>query len=127
MVDYIALDEDIVQDMIAAMGKGLHKAIEGQVEQANHILHDFSAYITEDAPQKIVQDAHILKASASQMGLRGIFLLARDVQESAEADCDNEHISSQTRELVHSLQRAYPSALERLKAYIAGEDISPNG
>ena len=127
MVDYLALDEDIIQDMMEAMGKGAFKAIDGQEEQSKQILHDFSVFVEKNEPEQIIRYAHILKASASQMGLRGIFLLAKELQEAAEESEKNEHISPRVKELVQKLQRSFPSALDRLKAYMAGEDISPNG
>lgn len=112
-----ALNHEIIDDLKAILGEGFDEIVEEQVEQAGIYLRDLKTLLTEGNVEMAMRRAHALKSSAGQIGLQGIFALAKELEFTCNADADKGEVSHHAQELFQTICDEFAGAVKALVTY----------
>lgn len=110
------LNLEIIDDLLEVLGDSYLEIVEDQIDQANEYMGELREAVSAGAAAKIQRIAHALKSSVGQVGLQGIFRLAKAVEYQARDDVElSGKMSKETERLSGVLEAAYPAAVESLR------------
>lgn len=115
-----ALNHEIIDDLRAILGSGFDEIVKEQVEQAGIYLGELQQLLDDDDAYMAMRRAHALKSSAGQIGLHGIYRLARDLEVACDADAEKGQASPQAKALFRQLRDGFAGAVQKLLDYTRG-------
>lgn len=116
-----ALNHEIIDDLYGILGDGYDEIVDEQVEQAQLYLSELDAFLAEDKPNGAMRRAHALKSSAGQVGMHGIYALAKELEMICLADEQNNSCSSQAKILYTTICEEFAGAVQALRNYVAAK------
>lgn len=113
------LNLEIIDDLLEVLGDSYLEIVEDQITQANEYMSELHEAESAGAVAQIQKIAHTLKSSVGQVGLQGIFRLAKALEYHARDDVGlSGKMSAETEQLAGELAAAYPSAVAALRKHV---------
>lgn len=115
---YYHLNREIIDDLQAILGNGFAEIMAEQVEQATGYIKDLKDLLEAHQSDMAMRRAHALKSSVGQIGLQGIYALAKELELACKADSDSDRTSEKTWRFFRAMQEEFNPAVQHLRQYV---------
>lgn len=112
------LNREIIDDLQAILGNGFTEIMAEQVEQATEYIKDLKDLLEANQSDMAMRRAHALKSSAGQIGLQGIYALAKELELACKADSDGGRTSEKSWRFFYTVQEEFSPAVQHLRQYV---------
>lgn len=113
------LNYEIIDDLLSLLGVGYFELMEEQITQANEYLAEIeSLMLAGTDPATVSKRAHAFKSSTGQVGLLGIYALAKKLEYQTKIDAGaGAAISGDAKQFYAELTEHYLPAVRILRDY----------
>lgn len=112
-----ALNHEIIDDLRSVLGDGFNDILDEQLEQAGHYLVELEELLRQGDSDQAMRKAHALKSSVGQVGLQGIYALAKELEFMCNSSIGKRLPNTHALELLRLLSDEFPAAVENLRRY----------
>lgn len=112
------LNREIIDDLQTILGNGFAEIMAEQVEQATGYIKDLKDLLEANQSDMAMRRAHALKSSVGQIGLQGIYALAKELELACKADSESGKTSEKSLRFFRTLQEEFNPAVLHLRQYV---------
>ena len=113
-----SLNREIIDDLQTILGDGFSEIVDEQVEQAVGYIKDLEELLRANQSDMAMRRAHALKSSSGQVGMQGIYTLAKELELACKADIQSGKTSEEALAIYQTLREQFTLAAQHLRQYI---------